>query len=168
MRGSKWRNLTILLQQPTTLHAHWARLLRKERRYSPVPFRINIHILIKSMVLKRYLLPVFLAVGLFVCLFVIILHSAAGGHGINYTFLKYHNSPSAAASAQMKTQRPQKSDKIRSPEINSHTAKLQPPHSPENCPLPPWRWVHQSQDARQRNAINLSRLNSQHSTPLRL
>jgi len=54
----------------------------------------------------------------------------------NYTFYKYHNFPSTAASMQMKTQRPQTSDEIQSPKINSHTAKLQPPCSPENCPLP--------------------------------
>jgi hypothetical protein len=67
-------------------------------------------------------------------LFVIILHSAAGGHGIidNTTVF-----PSAAASAQMKTQRPQESDKTRSPEINSHTAKSQPPRSPKKLHSPP-------------------------------
>jgi len=31
----------------------------------------------------------------------------------------------------MKTQRPQESDTTRSPEINSHTAKSQPPRSPK-------------------------------------
>ena len=63
---------------------------------------------------------------------VIILHSAASGHGIYTTVF-----PSASASAQMKTQRPQKSDKTRSPEINSHTAKLHLPRPPRKLHSPP-------------------------------
>jgi len=36
----------------------------------------------------------------------------------------------------MKTERPQISDNIQSPEINSHTAMLQPPRSLEHYLLP--------------------------------
>jgi len=68
-----------------------------------------------------------------VCLFVlIILHSAATRPWHNTTVF-----PSASASAQMKTQRPQESDKTRSPEINSDTAKSHLPRSPRKLHSPP-------------------------------
>jgi hypothetical protein len=72
----------------------------------------------------------------FVCLFVlIILHSAASGHGIYATVF-----PSTSAAAQMQSQRLQDSVKSRGPEINSNTVKSDAPlclkrlHSPPNAP----------------------------------